>query len=177
MSLAWGAKVSLTFRDKVRAIAAQLLLPNADTDGASMLMACMAWESGRTFKPDVKNAAGSGAVGLIQFMPLTAKNLGTSVEQLVVMTAEEQLDVVARYFSPYRGRLHTLADIYMVILWPAAVGHPDSTVLWDEHTKPTTYKQNAGLDGDHDGQITKAEAAFRVHECYVEGLRPINVAV
>jgi soluble lytic murein transglycosylase-like protein len=35
-------------------------------------MACMAWESGRSFRPDVKNMAGSGATGLIQFMPTTA---------------------------------------------------------------------------------------------------------
>lgn len=177
MTLAWGARVSPAFREKVRGIASHLLLPNPPTDGGSMLMACMAWESGRTFSPSVVNGAGSGAVGLIQFMPLTAKNLGTSTEQLAAMTAEDQLDIVAKYFAPYRGRLQTLADVYMVILWPAAVGHPDSTVLWDQHTKPTTYKQNAGLDGNHDGQITKAEAAFRVHELYVEGLRPTNAAV
>lgn len=41
-------------------------------------MAAMAFESGETFSPSIKNAAGSGAVGLIQFMPSTAKALGTS---------------------------------------------------------------------------------------------------
>lgn len=167
--LAWGSKVSQAFRDRVRAIATNLGLPQ---DGASWLMACMAWESGRSFSPHVQNAAGSGAVGLIQFMPTTAGSLGTSTEELAAMTAEAQLEYVDKYFEPFRGRLHLLSDVYMVILWPHAVGQPDSTVLWTKATRPTTYQQNAGLDGDHDGSITKAEAASRVHDCYVEGLRP-----
>ncbi len=168
MPLAWGAKVSQAFRDRVRAIAANLGLPQ---DGASWLMACMAWESGR-FSPHMRNAAGSGAVGLIQFMPATAGSLGTSTDELAAMTPEEQLEYVDKYFEPYRGKLHLLSDVYMVILWPKAVGQPDSMILWDKDTRPTTYQQNAGLDGDHNGQITKAEAASRVHDCYVEGLRP-----
>lgn len=172
--LCWGAKVSPLFRDIVRSIAQSLQLPQ---DGASWLMACMAWESGRTFSPSVINAAGSGAVGLIQFMPSTALSLGTTTDQLKVMTAEQQLTYVFRYFDSYKGKLQLLSDCYMVILWPAAVGKLDSTILWDKDTRPTTYRQNIGLDGDHNGQITKAEAAARVHECYVEGLRSINVAV
>lgn len=167
--LAWGVKVSQAFRDRVRAIAADLGLPQ---DGASWLMACMAWESGRTFRSSVCNAAGSGAIGLIQFMPATAGSLGTSTEELKNMTPEQQLEYVAKYFEPYRGKLHLLSDVYMVILWPKAVGQPDATVLWDKNSRPTTFKQNAGLDGDHNGSITKAEAASRVHDCYVQGLQP-----
>jgi len=174
VSLCWGAKVSQNFRDQVLRIAQSLSMPQ---DGASWLMACMAWESGRSFSPSVKNAAGSGAVGLIQFMPSTARSLGTTTAALAEMTAEQQLSYVLRYFDPYRGKLQLLSDTYMVILWPAAVGKPDSTILWDKATRPTTYQQNIGLDGDHNGQITKAEAASRVHDLYVEGLRPINVGV
>lgn len=172
--IAWGAKVSEAFRVRVRNIADALFMPQ---DGASWLMSCMAWESGRSFSPSVKNGAGSGAVGLIQFMPSTAASLGTSVDALAQMTAEEQLDVVWKYFQPYKNKLQLLSDCYMVILWPAAVGKPDATILWDKTTRPTTYRENAGLDGDHNGQITKAEAAGRVHDLYVEGLRPANVAV
>lgn len=167
--LAWGAKVSQAFRDRVRAIAADLGLPD---EGASWLMACMAWESGRTFRSNVCNAAGSGAVGLIQFMPATAVSLGTSTDELAAMTAEKQLDYVAKHFEPYRGKLHLLSDVYMVILWPRAVGLPDSTILWNKDSRPTTFRQNAGLDGDHNGSITKGEAAARVQDCYVWGLSP-----
>ena len=169
--LAWGAKVSLAFRQKVREIAAGLLCDPND------LMACMAWESGRSFRADVKNMAGSGAVGLIQFMPSTAESLGTSTAALEAMTPEEQLGWVEKYFAPYRGRLHSLSDLYMAILWPRAVGQPDSTVIFDvnDHDHPARYRQNAGLDINHDGHCTKAEAAGRVVAIKAEGMRPLNV--
>ena len=160
-TLAWGAKVSPAFRAKVRGIAERLGCKADD------LMGCMAWESGETFSPAVKNMAGSGAVGLIQFMPATAKALGTSTGALAAMTAEEQLDWVERYFQPSKGRLGTLADLYMAILWPAAVGKPMNAPLWGKDSRPTTYRQNAGLDANRDGVITKAECAGK----FSSGLR------
>src|SRR3546814_174031 len=66
--IAWGAKVSQEFRDRIWWIAEELGLNPDD------LMACIAWESGETFSPSIKNMAGSGATGLIQFMPTTAGN-------------------------------------------------------------------------------------------------------
>jgi hypothetical protein len=120
--------------------------------------------------------AGSGATGLIQFMPATAHTLGTTVEALAAMTAEEQLDWVEDYFQPFRGQLATLADLYMAILWPRAVGKPGDYVLWDKATRPTTFRQNAGLDQNHDGAITKAECAAKLQAMLAEGLRPENAA-
>ena len=38
-------------------------------------MAVMSFETGGTFDPGIRNAAGSGATGLIQFMPSTAAGL------------------------------------------------------------------------------------------------------
>jgi hypothetical protein len=169
--LAWGARVSPAFREKARAIAAELGCDPSD------LMACMAWESGRSFRADVKNMAGSGAVGLIQFMPSTASGLGTTTEALEALTAEDQLDWVRKYFAPWRGRLHSVADLYMAILWPLGVGKPDDYVLFDVHDQdhPARYRQNAGLDIDHNGKVTKAEAAAKVIAMRAEGLRPLNV--
>jgi hypothetical protein len=175
--LAWGAKVSPAFRAKVRAIAA--MLPTDPSD----LMACMAWESGRSFRPDVRNMAGSGAVGLIQFMPTVAGELGTSAEALAAMPAEAQLDYVERYFAMWKRRLapgkaFSLEDLYMAILWPVAVGKPDTFVLFDVHDleHPARYRQNAGLDINHDGLVTKAEACVKVLAIRAEGLRPLSVA-
>ena len=168
--LAWGAKVTADFRKRGREIAADLGCTAND------LMTCMAWESGRSFRPDVKNMAGSGATGLIQFMPATAEGLGTTVEALGRMTALEQLEWVDKYFKPHRGKLKSLADLYMAILWPVAVGKPADHVLWHKATRPTTYRQNAGLDTNKDGQITKAEAAAKVAALLDEGLRPGNAA-
>ncbi len=162
--LAWGARVTPRFRERVLAICMYLGIPDPD-----WLMACMAFESGESFSPNVVNGAGSGAVGLIQFMPATAKALWTTTEALGKMTAEEQLDYVYKYFLPYAGRFRTLSDVYMAILWPAAIGRPDSAVLWSQDSKPTTYRQNAGLDVDRDLTITKGEAASKVEAKLVKG--------
>lgn len=161
--IAWGAKVSQTFRDRVWWIADTLELNPDD------LMACMAWESAETFRSDIRNAAGSGAVGLIQFMPSTAVGLGTSTAKLAAMTPEDQLNYVYKYFRPYAGRLNNLGDIYMAILWPAGVGKSDDYVLWNKATKPTTFRQNAGLDLDKDGTITRKECLAKIEEKLVKG--------
>lgn len=168
-SLAWGARVSAEFRQRVFEIADWLGADPSD------LMACMAFESGETFSPAVRNGAGSGAVGLIQFMPSTARTLGTSADALARMTAAEQLWYVQQYFKPWRGRLRTLADLYMAILWPAAVGKAESAWLWSKSGRPTTYRQNAGLDLNKDGVITKAEAAAKVHAKLLRGMQPENL--
>lgn len=166
-TLAWGAKVSAEFRDRVVEICGGLDIE------PSWLMACMAFESAETFRPDVRNAAGSGATGLIQFMPLTARALGTTTTALASMTAVQQLDYVERYFQPYAGRLHALSDVYAAILWPAAVGKPKDYVLFERPS--VAYTQNAGLDADKDGRITKAEAASLVAAKLRDGLQSGNV--
>lgn len=168
-SLAWGQRVSAEFRERVFEIADQLGI-NPDH-----LMAVMAFETGETFRPDIRNAAGSGATGLIQFMPATARGLATTTDELARMTAVQQLDFVRLYFKPYAGRLRTLSDTYMAVLWPAAIGRPDDAVLWDKASKPTTYRQNAGLDANKDGAITKGEAAAKVRSALERGMRPENL--
>ncbi len=120
--LAWGRKVSAEFRARVFTICGELGI------APDHLMACMAFESGESFSPSKENAAGSHAMGLIQFMPTTAAALGTTTEQLAAMTAEEQLLFVRKYFLPQKGRLHNLGDVYMAILWPAAVGKPEEVM-------------------------------------------------
>jgi hypothetical protein len=160
-SIAWGAKVSPEFKAKVIKICTNLAMdPN-------FLMSAMAFESGESFSPSVKNPS-SSATGLIQFMATTATGLGTTTAKLAAMTAVDQLDYVEKYFTPYKGRLATIEDTYMVILWPKAVGEDNSYVLF---SKPSNaYTQNAGLDADKDGDITKAEAAARVKAKLTKGL-------
>lgn len=162
----WSSKVTPDFVASVQWIADELQMPE---DGVNMLMACMAWESGRTFSPSVKNAAGSGATGLIQFMPATAVALGTTTKALAKMTAVQQLNYVYKYFAGYKGRLKNLGDVYMAILWPAGVGKSDDYILWNQDTKPTTYRQNSGLDVNKDGRITRAECLVKIVQLYEEG--------
>jgi hypothetical protein len=163
--LAWGAKLTPEEREKVRNIAANI--------GASPshLMACMAFETGRSFAPWCRNP-GSSATGLIQFMESTAQGLGTSTAALAGMTVLQQLDYVWDYFKPFRGRLGSLADVYMAILWPPGVGQPDNfPVFKDKHA---AYAANKGLDVNHDGVVTKAECAAFVEKMLAEGLEPGN---
>jgi len=148
--------VSEEFKQKVVQMARDL-----KTD-PNYLMAIMSFETGGTFSPAVQNQAGSGAVGLIQFMPSTARELGTSSQALAMMTAEEQLDYVLKYFTPYQGRLDTLEDCYMAVLYPAAIGKGSNHHLF--HRGTIEYAQNRGLDRNNDGVITVGEAAQLVRE-------------
>jgi hypothetical protein len=172
VSLAWGAKVSAEFRAREIQIAARIACD------PSHLMAAIAFETGRTFNPAIRNAAGSGATGLIQFMPSTAIALGTTVEKLAAMSAVEQLDYVEKYFvqNGYAGRMHTLSDVYMAILMPTAIGKPDSATLISS-AQEKAYVQNKGLDLNRDGNITKAEATTFVAKALADGLLPANATI
>lgn len=174
-AIAWGAKVSSQFKSSVLWIEDQLGL-NADA-----LMACMAFETGGTFSPSVKNAAGSSGLGLIQFMSFTHKNMlkqfpnlakiAPTHADLAKLDAVQQLSFVYYYFKPF-GDLSdwSLEDVYMAILYPAAIGKPsDWTMPWKYGE--LAYKQNAGLDKNKDRKITKAEAAAGVRRQYELGMQ------
>jgi hypothetical protein len=81
--LAWGAKVAPAFREKF----VQLVSAWGGCT-PSELMTCMASESGRSFRPDGRNMAGSGVTGLIQLIPNGAFALGTTCEPLAQMAPE-----------------------------------------------------------------------------------------
>lgn len=186
-SIAWSAKVSDAFVDRVITLCENL---SFGYDGPDYLMACMAWESGETFSPSIRNGAGSGATGLIQAMGFIAlayyynrkdidkmsdaekKQKGKECcDRLAAMSAVEQLDFVEWYFKGYKGKLKTLSDFYMVILWPKAVGKPEDYVMFDKANTPTTYRQNSGIDLNKDGLCTKAEAAMCVQKKYDKGMQ------
>lgn len=168
--IAWGSVVDGDFITKLVAIAHGFSWYD---DGASDLMSCMAFESAETFSPNIRNAAGSGAVGLIQFMPATAQGLGTTTENLALLSAVEQLDYVAKYFQPYAPRIKSLSDMYMAILLPKYIGQPDDSRLFTNGS--VAYRQNSGLDANSDGIITKAEAASLVASKKRKGLLPPRV--
>lgn len=167
---AWSAKVSDVFISKARDIAAKLGVSADD------LMSCMAFESGETFSPSIKNGAGAPYYGLIQFGKEAAADCGTTVEALVKMTAEQQIDYVYLYFKPLTGKLRNLGDLYMKILYPVAVGKSDDYVLFVEGAGKA-YIQNKGLDVNKDGKITRGECLIKVTDKVVRGLNPINLKV
>ena len=64
------------------------LIEMADRIGANpdYMTAVMSFETAGSFRADQKNLGGGSAVGLIQFMPSTAKKLGTTRAELMAMT-------------------------------------------------------------------------------------------
>ena len=145
--------VEQAFLDKVANIANQL------EAAPEYLMAVMGFETGGSYAPDVRNPE-SSATGLIQFVESTAKSLGTSTAQLADMTALDQLDFVEQYLQPYSGRFSTLEDVYMAVLWPAAVGQEPDAAIFTQGDK--FYTANSGLDINQDGSVTTREAADKV---------------
>jgi hypothetical protein len=160
--------LSDSFLQKVGAIEQRLKMEPGS------LLAVMKFETGGTFDPGIKNRAGSGATGLLQFMPSTAKGLGTSTDALAQMSAEDQLEYVERYLSPYKGKLGTLRDAYMAVLYPKAIGKPDWYPIFQQGTK--AYTQNAGLDRDKKGMVTVADAVARVQQAGGEATQQTMMA-
>lgn len=94
---------------------------------------------------------GSNATGLIQFMPNVAKNLGTSVEELKMMTRAQQMLYVEKFFE--RVGLPKGASggmIYGHVFLPGRAKKGNVLTTKGENF----YNSNAKSDLDGDGQIT-----------------------
>lgn len=124
------------------------------------LATVISFESAGSFSPSKLNAAGSGAFGLIQFMPFVAQNiLKTSSKEEAArigksMSFTEQLQ---RMVIPYfKGRtMNSLEDVYLQVFYPAAAGKADDWIVAREGT--AVYRQNAGFDKERKGYITKRD--------------------
>lgn len=153
--LANNPNVSPQFIEEVEAIATRL--------GAQPehLLAVMSFETGGSFSPSETNFI--GATGLIQFIPATARGLGTSTAQLARMSAVEQLEFVEKYFAQpqYAGKLGTLEGVYSAVLSGTAIPDPDDTLPGFVQGS-SAYRSNSPLDYNRDGRVTSGEAASQV---------------
>jgi AraC-like DNA-binding protein len=139
------------FKKKLEKIAGLLGVKSSD------MMAIFKQESG--VNPQARNSM-SGATGLIQFMPDTARRLGTTTDELYKMDGVQQLDYVYRYFKMTGVGRGTLGDLYMAVFMPKYVGYDDATVLGKNGApgfSGKVYAQNKGLDRNRDGEITVAD--------------------
>ena len=147
------------FRSKVMHVSGQLGI------APEWLMAVMYQES--KFDPKVLNYKGSGAVGLIQFMPNTAKDLNSSTWELMRMSPERQLDFVNEYLQRVKnkyGPYESLTDLYLGILYPRAMGQDYCYTLFAKPTK--AYRRNSGLDENKDGRITVSDIDHRMRRMF-----------
>lgn len=124
------------------------------------LMAVMYKESGISSKAVNHNG---GATGLIQFMPDTAKSLGTTTTALYNMTNVAQLDYVKRYFQPYAKYINSYADLYLVTFFPAALPMAQSWIFHtDKLTAEAIGKANPAINyGKPINKIAFSEYLFR----------------
>lgn len=144
---------SAAFHRELVALATRLGL------SADFLAAVISFETGGTFDPAIRNPS-SGATGLIQFMPSTAKQLGTSTDALARMSAVDQLEFVERYYAPVANRIATLSDHYLAVFAPIGLGRGPDFVLYASPS--SAYEQNKALDHAGDGTITVSDASAPV---------------
>ena len=103
-------------------------------------------ESG--FKTTAENPK-SKATGLIQFMPDTAKGLGTTIEKIKEMDALAQLEIVDKYFT----QNHTKGQHpYVTVAYPAAAKMDMDDIVAPKDS--IIAKQNPVWQ-DKDGNVTK----------------------
>lgn len=172
--IAWGQKFPKPaewpqFKEKLMQVCAKLGIQ------PDWLMAVMMAES--NLRADIVNTI-SKATGLIQFMPKSAKALGTTVDDLKKMTATQQLDYVYLYFKPYANKMKSVSDVYAIVFMPVALGKESSYVMGKKGdsgqlvpglSKNAVYTQNAGLDLNKDSVITAAELTARATNYLAKG--------
>lgn len=111
------------------------------------------FESGGTFAPTARNNI-SGATGLIQFMPSTARRLGTTTEALARLSAIEQLPWVEKYLrsAGVSLPLNTPQKLYMAVFYPKAAAWPI-----DQPMPSNVRAWNPGIDtpGDYIRWVNK----------------------
>jgi len=146
------------FERKVRIMARSLNVP------PEWVMAVIHSES--RFNPKIKNRKGSGARGLIQWMPHVYRNMGV---KRLPSSSVAQLDLVEQYLCERQsqvGNYRNLTDLRLAVLYPVAVGKSKNYVLY---RKPfLAYEQNMGLDVNKDGKVTVKDISQKMKAEYGE---------
>lgn len=102
--------------------------------------------------------ANGNASGIIQFMPFILHGLGwlTGDAAFRLLSAEDQVPFVRRYFAPHKGQLGSTAALYCATFLPALLpnaGDPNFVLCAKGGTRDWAYGPNAGFDHAHKGTI------------------------
>jgi hypothetical protein len=110
------------------------------------------------------------AAGLLQW----TKASGVLPQSVLSLNHLQQLDKVKTYFTPYRGRMNSYFDVYMVTFFPMGMGKPDYYVFETKKLSAALIaKQNPAINKNRDGKITMAEFKQYVWNSTPEGVRGI----
>ena len=151
------------FMEKLKKVASNLGVSEKD------LIGIMKHESG--LNPRAVNPY-SKATGLIQFMPKTARGLGTTIDEIYKMSATDQLDLVEKYYKNNGVKPgNDIGDLYMLTFMPAAIDKSDSFVLGNKNggsvfglSAAAVYNQNKGFDTNDDGIFTVGDVKNRIRK-------------
>lgn len=97
----------------------------------------------------------TNAVGLIQFIPIVAKELGTSTNDLLKMSNKQQLYYVKKYLLlKSKGKKYNDCNttLYLAILYPRAMYKNNNYIIGAKNSK--VANGNIGLDYTNDSILT-----------------------
>ncbi len=137
------------------------------------LAAVIRIESG--FNPKARNKD-TDASGLIQFMPATARALGTTTAAIRELSDVEQLPLVAKFLAKSARSMTSAGQAYVAVFMPGHLGKPDDFVLFRDEPKFNAagkridgYFVNRGLDIDKSGAITVGDVRGIGEASYLAG--------
>ena len=126
------------------------------------VLSVMHYETGGSFRPDIKNP-NSSATGLIQFMRSTAKKLETTTEDLSKMNQVEQLEYVEKYFNLIKDNFDEVdylnpKNVALAVFYPRAIGQGDNYIIAEEgRSRLDDRILKVNKDHNGDGKITADE--------------------
>lgn len=110
------------------------------------------------------------AAGLLQWTK--ASGVPGAPQSMVSQGHLQQLDWVQQYFAPYRGKMHSYFDVYLVTFFPAGVGKADDYVFATKNLSAALIaQQNPAINILKDGKITMAEFKQYVWNSTPAGVR------
>lgn len=112
------------------------------------------------------------AAGLLQWTK--ASGVPGAPASILLMNPLKQLDEVKKYFTPYRGKMKSYFDVYLVTFFPAAMGKPDNYIFQtSKYSAALIAAQNPAVNKNKDKEITMAEFKAYVTSTVPASLRSI----
>lgn len=116
------------------------------------------------------------AAGLLQWT--SASGEPGAPASILNKTAMQQLDRLKVYFTPYRGKMKSYFDVYLVTFFPAGMGKTDSYVFQTSRLSAALIaRQNPAVNINKDGKITMAEFKQYVYNSTPKTARDIVFGV